>query len=112
MRAAVLAEDQVRMAIELRREYAQVVRTSRYMENDVARRLQSQVKSELASLRARFVAGQIPLDSAGFHSLCLERMRDINSGRPAGADDHAAFLIGCMYDITDRCLHQFERPSP
>jgi hypothetical protein len=109
MRAAFLAEDQVRMAIELRRDYARIVRTSRYMENDLALRLQSQVKSELTALRARFVAGQIPFDPPGFHSLCVERMKVINSG---GSDDNVAFLIGCMYDITDRCLHQFERPSP
>jgi hypothetical protein len=112
MRAAVLAEDQVLMAVELRREYARAIRTSRYMEDDAAQRLQSRVKSELASLRARFVAGQIPLEPVAFHALCIERMDAINSERPAGTNDHAAFLKGCMYDIADRCLHQFARPSP
>lgn len=54
MRAAVLADDQIQMAIELRRDYSRVVRTSRYMDDDLAKRLQSRVKSELTSLRARF----------------------------------------------------------
>jgi hypothetical protein len=111
MRAAVLADDQILMAIELRRDYSQVVRTSRYMDDDLAKRLQSRVKAELTALRARFVAGQEPLDSAGFHLLCIERMNLINSELPPSADDRSAFLIGCMYDITDRCLHRFERPT-
>lgn len=112
MRIAALTEDQVQMAVDLRREYARIVRTSRYMEEDEARRLQSRVKSEMASLRARFIAGQISLDSKGFHSLCLDRMDTLNSERAAGTEDHSAFLKGCMYDIADRCLHQFARPSP
>jgi Cap4 dsDNA endonuclease len=110
MRAANLGEDQVRMAVELRQEYAKFIRTSRYMEDEFAQRLQSRVKSELASLRARFVAGQIQLDPTAFYALCVERMNSINSERPAGTEDHSAFLIGCMYDIADRCLHQFARP--
>jgi Cap4 dsDNA endonuclease len=111
MRAAILADDQILMAVDLRREYARAIRTSRYMEDSAAQRLQSRVKSELASLRARFVAGQIPLEPIAFHALCIEHLDAINSSRPAGTEDHAAFLMGCMYDITDRCLHQFARPS-
>jgi hypothetical protein len=111
MRAAVLADDQISMAVELRREYARTIRTSRYMEDNVGQRLQSRVKSELASLRARFVAGRISLEPIAFHALCIEHLNAINSDRPAGTEDHAAFLMGCMYDITDRCLHQFSRPS-
>jgi hypothetical protein len=112
MHAAVLGDDQIRMAVELRRDYAKIVRTSRYMEDDLARRQQSRVKSELASLRARFVAGQIPIDPAAFHALCVERMNALNLERPEGTEDQSAFLLGCMYDVADRCLHQFARPSP
>jgi hypothetical protein len=112
MRDAALAEDQIRMAIELRSDYARTVRTSRYMEDETMQRLQSRVKSELASLRARFVAGEIVLDSTGFHSLCVSRMEAINSERPTGIADHGAFLFGCMYDVADRCLHQFARRPP
>jgi hypothetical protein len=111
MRDALLEEDQVRMAVELRRDYSRMIRTSRYMESSFAQRLQSRVKSELASLRARFIARQIPLDSAAFHALCLERMNAINLERPVDTEDQSAFLIGCMYDIADRCLHRFTRPS-
>ena len=112
MSTASLTDEQVRMAVELRRDYGRIVRMSHYMEGDRARQLQGRVKSELSSLRARYVAGEIALNSASFHVLCLERMEAINADRPAGMEDQSAFLKGCMYDITDRCLHQFARPTP
>ena len=106
---ARLSEDQIRMALELRRDYALLVRTPRYMsENDVAS-LQSRVKSELASLRAAQIAGQLAPDGATFHSICIQKMDGINQSIQNKTEDQSAFLKGCMYDIADRCLHQFTR---
>lgn len=110
MTAAGLSEDQINMAIDLRLSYAKVVRTSRYMTAKNAEQLQLRVKSELASLQARMMAGQLQLDGQGFHLLCMERMDLINSQRTANLEDQSGFLKGCMYDITDRCLHRFSRP--
>jgi hypothetical protein len=110
MEEAGLLEDQVQMAIDLRLDYAKVVRTSRYMTTKNAGKLQLRVKSELASLRARMMAGQLQLDGQGFHLLCLERMEAINAERRNDTDDQSGFLKGCMYDITDRCLHRFSKP--
>ena len=103
--------DLIELAVELRRDYAATMRTSRYMEPEEIKRLQGQVKSEVASLRARNVAGQINLNSKEFHSLCLERMDALNAAQSKLSDDRSAFLKGCMYDIVDRCLHRFDRPS-
>jgi hypothetical protein len=111
MEEAGLSEEQVRMAVDLRLSYAKVVRTSRYMTTKNADKLQFRVKSELASLRARMMAGQLQLDGQGFHLLCLERMDAISSERRGDSDDQSGFLKGCMYDITDRCLHRFSRPA-
>ncbi|MBC7949011.1 MAG: DUF4297 domain-containing protein [Chitinophagaceae bacterium] len=108
---AGLPEELVGLAIELRRDYSSATRTSHYMEPNLEEGLQRRVKSEVISLRARFVAGQIELDSAGFHALCLDRMDKLNDERPSGSADQSAFLKGCMYDIADRCLLRFERPS-
>lgn len=108
---AGLPEDLVGLALELRREYSALARTSRYMELDEADRLQNRVRSEALSLRSRFVAGQISLDGVGFHSLCVDRMDTINAERPQGSEDRTAFLKGCMYDIADRCLLRFGRPE-
>lgn len=111
MAQARLPNEIVELAINMRRDYAATARTSRYMEVGEAERLQRKVKSELASLRGRFVAGDLDLDGAGFHSLCLNRMEALNAARFDGSEDRSAFLKGCMYDITDRCLFRFERPT-
>ena len=111
MNQAGLADELVELAVDMRRDYATIARTSRYMEPEEVEHSQSQVKSEVLSLRARFVAGKLDLDGAGFHSLCLDRMDALNAARPTGSKDRSAFLKGCMYDIADRCLLRFERPS-
>jgi Cap4 dsDNA endonuclease len=111
MTQASLPEDLIKLAVDLRRDYAATSRTPRYLETGEGERLQSRVKSEVMSLRARLVSGQLDLDGTGFHSLCVDRMDAVNAERHAGAEDRAAFLKGCMYDIADRCMLRFVRPS-
>ena len=106
-----LPNDLVELAVEMRRDYAATVRTPRYMNVEETEPLQRQVKSKVVSLRASFVAGDLDLDGPGFHSLCLSRMDALNAARPTDSEDRSAFLKGCMYDITDRCLLRFERPT-
>lgn len=73
--------------------------------------LQRRVKSELASLRAGQIAGQLAPDGPTFHSICIQKMDEINQNLPNQAEDQSALLKGCMYDIADRCLHRFSRPG-
>lgn len=108
---AQLSEDQIRMALELRRDYALLVRTPRYMSEVDTPALQRRVKSELASLRAGQIAGQLASHGAIFHSICIQKMDEINQRLANNAEDQSAFLKGCMYDIADRCLHRFTRPE-
>jgi hypothetical protein len=111
LHAADLPDEMIGLAIELRRHYAAAIRTTRYMEPERIERLQGRVKSEAMSLRSRHVAGQIALDGVGFHALCLERMDAVNAERENTADDQSAFLKGCLYDIADRYLLRFDRPT-
>jgi hypothetical protein len=99
MKDAGLPDELIELAIEMRRDYSAASRTSRYLQPEEGERLQRRVKSEVISLRARFVAGQIDLDGAGFHSLCLEHMDALNAQRGSAVEDRSAFLKGCMYDI-------------
>lgn len=102
--------EMIALALDIRRNYAALMRTPRYMEEDETASLQLRVKSEMMLLRARYFAGHLDIDGASFLSLCLERLNGMNEDRPADENDRSAFLQGCMYDITDRCLHRFARP--
>jgi hypothetical protein len=111
MRDAGAGDELIALAIEMRRDYAEAVRTSRYMQDGEVERLQERVKSEMMTLRTRYAAGHINLDGVGFLSLCVERLDELNGDQPLSPNDRSAFLKGCMYDIADRCLHRFARPS-
>jgi hypothetical protein len=111
MMDAGLPDELIKLAIDMRRDYAAASRTSRYLEPKEAERLQSRVKSEVMSLRARFAAGQLDLDGTEFHSLCLDRMDAVNADRGSAVENRSAFLKGCLYDIADRCLLRFARPT-
>lgn len=110
MTDAALPDDVIALASDLRRGYSAARRTSIYLESNEADRLQQRVSSEVVSLRSRLIAGDLKVNPAQFHAMCLDRMDAINSERAAGAEDQAAFLKGCMYDIADRCLLRFVRP--
>jgi len=109
MAAAALPEDLIELAVEMRRDYAYAARTPRYMELEEGERLQNRVKSELVSLEARRAAGQVNVNAASFHAMCLDRMDVINGELQPERGDHSGFLKGCMYDIADRCLLRFAR---
>lgn len=109
MMDAELPDELIGLAVEMRRGYAAESRASRYLEPHDAERLQRRVQSEVVSLRARFVAGQLDLDGPGFHALCLDHMDALNAERGPTTVDRSAFLKGCMYDIADRCLLRFAR---
>jgi hypothetical protein len=99
----------VDLATDLRREYSATLRTPSYMPDDDRSRLQRRVKAEMLILRSGLMAGTVDLDGPAFHALCLARLEDIKVEIGAGKVDLTAFLQGCMYDITDRCLHRFAR---
>jgi hypothetical protein len=107
MKDALLSEDMIALAVELRLQYAAETRTPRYLQSDDAARMQRRVHSEISTLRARYVSGQIALDPKGFHALCLERMDAVSAEFAPTSADEPAFLKGCMYDIADRCLLRF-----
>lgn len=111
MEDASVPDEQIKLAVDLRRDYSRLIRTPRYMEDSKIEHLQGRVKSELMSLRSQLVAGTLDVNGLQFHALCIERMDQVNQNRPANSEDQSAFLKGCMYDVTDRCLHRFSRPD-
>lgn len=68
--------------------------------------LDLEVDAVLQRLRSQLEAGQYP-DSATFHSACVEELE-----RMRGESSQAVprfYVQGCMYDMTDRCLHRFTK---
>ncbi len=112
MAEAGLPSEMSALAAELRRDYASEARAPRYLDTSDVAQLQQRVRSEVASLRAQFLAGEMNVDPVKFHSLCVIRMDALNAERNEGEDDRSAFLKGCLYDIADRCLLKFTKPSP
>jgi hypothetical protein len=109
MEEAGIPEDLIRLALELRREYSNNVRTSRYMLPEDTERLQARVKSEAVSLGSQLSAGLLELSGTRFHAHCIERMDRVSDKQAQGGQDTSAFLKGCLYDIADRCLFRFTR---
>ena len=58
MNEAALPNDLINLAVELRRGYGASLRTSQYMKAEEQEQLLNRVRSEIVSLRARFVADQ------------------------------------------------------
>lgn len=110
MEAARIPDDLIKNAISLRRYYAKVIRTSRYMEPRGYEKLQYQVQSKIQSLRSGYAASELGMTGVAFHDECLRVLRKVNASRNEEMEDQTAFLQGFMYDIADRCLLKFERP--
>jgi Cap4 dsDNA endonuclease len=111
MQEAGIDDMQIRLAVELRREYASTVRTRKYMPDYEQKALQQNVRAELVQLQSRLFAGDLSLDGKNFHLKCLNTIDGLDVARKPGTVSRKGFMIGCMYDITDRCLHRFNRNS-
>jgi len=111
MEAAELTPAQIKLAIDLRLEYAREVRTQKYMKDEEAERLQRRIKSEVNILQANYVAGNPKISAAEFHALCVSHIENVAADIDTSNDNLKYYAHGCMYDITDRCLLQFVRAS-
>lgn len=105
---AKLPAEQILLASELRRDYAMEVRAQQYMSRDEVDELQKSVRAELMVLGSKYVAGDLQLSPSQFHAKCIDAVTQIAMSSGGGSSTKA-FLMGCMYDIVDRCLHRFNK---
>lgn len=104
--AAGMSQDLIRLAAEMRRRYSEEVRTPRYMKADDVDGLQRLVRRRVLLLQARREADELgDVSDTKFHSMCLASA----GATTTGDEDQSDFQLGCMYDITDRCLLRFTR---
>jgi hypothetical protein len=106
MSAAGLSRDLIRLAADMRRRYSEEVRAPRYMKADDIEPLQRHVRARVLTLQAKREADELGcIEDTKFHSMCVSSASQVCPQ----SDDQKEFLLGCMYDISDRCLLRFTR---
>jgi len=111
MQAAKFGDPTINMALSLRRDYISETRTPRYMDEGVHSQLTRRVSFEAMKLQAEYSAGTLSMTCTEFHSECLTRLGAIDIGKSKRDQNTDAYLSGCLYDITDRCLFTFVRQN-
>jgi hypothetical protein len=110
MQAANLEADMIESALEQRRAYRRETLTPGYLAVRDLHWAEQEIGARLHMLRSQLDAGLLPDVGPQFHAKCvdeLEKLRQDLNATPPGI--HQFFVLGCMYDITDRCLHRFRR---
>ncbi len=109
MTIAGLARDVIDAAIDQIRRYRDEQLRPKYLALDDQRMIQGEVQAILQVLKSQLDNGALPDDGVQFHGLCLEGLNRLRSELPLNPKPPVAFLQGCMYSITSRCLHRFRR---
>jgi hypothetical protein len=109
MRAANLPEGEIQAAQQSRWQYRQVQLAERYTDPRGTQRVESEVNATLSVLRARLDVGEYQEDGLAFHKRCLDALGDVHKSMPKAQALGLGFVHGCMYNITDRCMHRFLR---
>lgn len=109
MTRATLAPDVTATAVEEMRHYRAEQLRPKYLPLDDQRRLEGEIMARLQRLKSRLDNGALADDGVQFHDLCLQELDQVREEVATGAKAPLAFLQGCMYFITARCLHRFRR---
>jgi hypothetical protein len=110
MADAGIIDTEIESAIESRRRYVLERLSPQYLSLSEQEHIEAEVAAILHTLRSQLDAGSLPDSGIQFHAKCLCELQELQkklstSSRPVPL----AFLIGCMYNIADRCLHRFRR---
>ncbi len=105
MEKAGLAEEDIRSADEARRSYRRFLLEPQYQKSAAFDLVNDEVVAKLQRMRSELDTGQIADSGVQFHARCLASLDELQPR--VSCDAPRAFLQGCMYNITDRCLHRF-----
>jgi hypothetical protein len=105
MRDAGLPEDYIKSAHVARRAYRRFLLHPTYQKSADLSQLESEIVSKLHHLRSQLDAGKLTNQGIQFHALCLSALEDIRAN--SSSEIPLSFFQGCMYNVTDRCLHRF-----
>jgi hypothetical protein len=111
MEDAGLPADTIAAAQESRAFYRREVLSQRYLSIDDRKLVEAEVAARLHALKAGLDAGQRKESGLEFHNSCLQELQGLAAILPSRNSPPLAFLQGCMYSITGRCIHRFRRPD-
>ena len=103
---AGIPEDVIENAQEQRRFYRNLSLNQEYMNLSKREEIEMDVTANLQQLISELDSEQLKVDGVGFHSICLNRLKDISSNKQ---DVSLPFLYGFMYYMTERCVYRFVR---
>lgn len=110
MKKAGLIDSEIEAALELRRRYLKEVYAPKYLDTDKRDLVEGEVLTRLQVLKAnKSLASQLESGPV-FHAKCIEAMQKL---RESGWSTSPEFMfLGCMYEVTARCRHQFHTELP
>lgn len=111
MEMARLSTDTIEAAMDQRRRYREEVLKPQYLKVSERRLAEGEVLASLQCLKAQLDAGEIADNGVEFHALCLKRLGELQETIRPAIRPPVSFLYGCMYSVTDRCLHRFRRAT-
>jgi hypothetical protein len=98
-------------AIDQRQRYLKWLLKSKYLEIEDKDQIVGEVQAALHKLKSDLDSGAITEDGMAFHNRCLSAltaMQNVYFEKSATI----AQLQGCMYELTNRCVHRFTEPKP
>ncbi len=111
MKQACLPDDMIDAAHVVRRRYINMLRNPKYLDLSDLKYAEGEVFAALQHLKSQLDCGEVPDEGAEFHHRCLDRLRQLREQLPTEPRPSQFFLDGCMYSVTDRCIHRFRRAT-
>lgn len=115
MLQAGLPSSAVESAVEQRRSYLTKYRSRAFLDLSTMNLAADEVRSKLVRLTSKLNSGKLVVSGVDFHDLCLEELENLglyfNASHASNKPVPTSFLDGCMYDMTNRCLHKFTRET-
>lgn len=109
MEKALLSPETIATAHESRRYYREQRMNPKYFDPSDSDLIDNEVLSLLQNLRAQLDALEIQDNGLEFHLRCIKALDILRDNLQTNPKPPISVLHGCMYSITDRCLHRFQR---
>lgn len=111
---AGLDRGRIELAVEQRRAYLQTSLDHGFLAFPNSLRVVDEVQAVLVRERARLDTSATTIDGPTFHGQCVAALDQLHKAHATSGPEPPVGLssvLGCMYDVTNRCLHRFCEPA-